>query len=92
MKAVLPDEGVVKGGDEDPAWVVCYKLLSIFNTLIESLRSIYNFNKHISSYVITRHNKILCIFLKMQYFPARTSLYFYIHIYTSVVDLVVGGF
>lgn len=31
---VLPDEGVVKGGDEDPVRIVCHKLLSIFNALI----------------------------------------------------------
>lgn len=33
-ETVSPDEGVIKGGDEDPAGVVCHELLSVFNAFI----------------------------------------------------------
>lgn len=35
---VSPDEGIIKGGDEYPAGVVCHQLLPVFNAFIQSLK------------------------------------------------------
>lgn len=36
---VSPYERVIKGRDEDPAWVVCNELLAVFNTIIQRLKN-----------------------------------------------------